>query len=604
MGFNTETQRGGSCPLDLTVVHKEKAGGTIAAHRLVTIASDGDVEQATANATDVHGVLHSAYTGKLNAVAGDLVSVGVLRQTVVADVAVVAGQSLKAAEGGKVIQFVDSELSGDTIEDNVGVAFTNQPANDGVEVVSDNAADTTQTVTIYYTRNGTPDTVSTETKTLNGTTQVSFTHTDIDLVLAVEKSAATTGTITFREASGNATITTLAAGTLTAGKIAVTAGQTLAYNVAPTVVADAGTTKQVGLIGTNSAGTTIYDSQALTGAVPATMNVAFRTVTFLLVGDLEVARTVTAKVGAEDNQRLYVGYSLEAGVADGLMDAFILPNHVSAGDIALLDGVTTGVVTASKAVVVDSNKDIGDFRNLDGVNLDAGASGTAGTVDIFPGTAAKGKVALTAADSAGDTTTTIVNASQGGARTYTIPDAGASASFVMTEGAQTKNGKLTLGAASFALNGAAAAAGSQDTLVVRKTGIADNTATDVITVTVPNANHNAAIELLILAHLGTGTDASESSRCATGIVVLARTTGVATVAAASTLAQAQIATVAGGGTLTLAYGVSAMTGAAGATQTFTIQLTLVVTGTITDHTAVVSARLLNSLGTGVTMAAS
>lgn len=77
-------------------------------------------------------------------------------------------------------------------------------------------------------------------------------------------------------------------------------------------------------------------------------------------------------------------------------------------------------------------------------DLDAGASGTAGTVDVFPSTASKGKVSITAADSAGDTTTTIVNASQAAARTYTIPDAGASASFVMTEGSQTINGTKTI----------------------------------------------------------------------------------------------------------------------------------------------------------------
>lgn len=127
---------------------------------------------------------------------------------------------------------------------------------------------------------------------------------------------------------------------------------------------------------------------------------------------------------------IYVG-AATPGAAGTLM---------SGSEIALLDGLTAGTVAASKAVVVDANKDIGDFRNLDATNFDAGASGTAGTVDIFPSTAAKGKVALTAADSAGDTTTTIVNASQAGARTYTIPDAGASASFVMTEGAQTVNG--------------------------------------------------------------------------------------------------------------------------------------------------------------------
>lgn len=98
-------------------------------------------------------------------------------------------------------------------------------------------------------------------------------------------------------------------------------------------------------------------------------------------------------------------------------------------DLAKIDGITNGTVTASKAVVVDSNKDIGDFRNLDAVNVDAGASGTAGSVDVFPTTASKGKLSITAADSAGDTTTTIVNASQSGARTYTIPDGGASTGY-------------------------------------------------------------------------------------------------------------------------------------------------------------------------------
>ncbi len=65
-------------------------------------------------------------------------------------------------------------------------------------------------------------------------------------------------------------------------------------------------------------------------------------------------------------------------------------------------------------------------------NIDAGKSGQVGTVDLFPPTASKGKVQHKAADSAGNTTTTITNASQAAARTYTIPDAGASADFVMT----------------------------------------------------------------------------------------------------------------------------------------------------------------------------
>lgn len=117
----------------------------------------------------------------------------------------------------------------------------------------------------------------------------------------------------------------------------------------------------------------------------------------------------------------------------------------TAAELDALDITAAGTVQASKAVVVDANKDASAFRNVTLTNLDAGASGTAGTVDVFPTTASKGKIAITAADSAGDTTTTIVNASQAGARTYTIPDAGASASFAMTEGAQTLNGVKTFG---------------------------------------------------------------------------------------------------------------------------------------------------------------
>jgi hypothetical protein len=58
-----------------------------------------------------------------------------------------------------------------------------------------------------------------------------------------------------------------------------------------------------------------------------------------------------------------------------------------------------------------------------------------------------GGLELKAADSAGNTTTTITNASQAAARTYTVPDAGASASFVMSAGASTLAGARTFSSA-------------------------------------------------------------------------------------------------------------------------------------------------------------
>ena len=106
--------------------------------------------------------------------------------------------------------------------------------------------------------------------------------------------------------------------------------------------------------------------------------------------------------------------------------------------------------TAASFVMTEGAQTLNGTKTIPAIvttNIDAGASGTAGTVDIFPTTASTGKMAFVAASNAGDTTTTFTNASQAGVRTYTVPDAGASASFVMTEGAQTVNGAKTFGGA-------------------------------------------------------------------------------------------------------------------------------------------------------------
>lgn len=194
----------------------------------------------------------------------------------------------------------------------------------------------------------------------------------------------------------------------------------------------------------------------------------------------------------------------------------------STSELGVLDAVTAGTIAASKAIVVDSNKDAADARNWSATNLkagkdaaagtvtvfptttakgkavwdctdqtgntqvthrtaamgqatvvttpdpgasaasvvltvgsqvitgtkqvndlDVGASGTGGAFDIFPTTALKGKITILAADNAGDTITTITNASQAAARTYTVPDAGASTSFAMLAGNQTWLGQQT-----------------------------------------------------------------------------------------------------------------------------------------------------------------
>jgi len=91
-------------------------------------------------------------------------------------------------------------------------------------------------------------------------------------------------------------------------------------------------------------------------------------------------------------------------------------------EVDVLDAVTPGTVAASKAVVVDGSLDIGDFNNLDCVNLDAGASGTAGTVDVYPTTAAKGKLTIQCADNTDDNGVILTNAANDtSTKTITLP---------------------------------------------------------------------------------------------------------------------------------------------------------------------------------------
>lgn len=166
-----------------------------------------------------------------------------------------------------------------------------QPQNDGISVVSSSAADTTQTVTIIGTTQGT-DTVVVETVTLNGTNEVDTTKTDWGFVLGVKLSASCAGTVTIEEKSGSVDIITIATGVLSKGVTTVSpVMQNLGHLLE--IVASGATTKMVGFKGTDENGNVVYDAQALNGTTAVESNVAFGTVTEIYVGDLESTRTIT-----------------------------------------------------------------------------------------------------------------------------------------------------------------------------------------------------------------------------------------------------------------------------------------------------------------------
>ena len=185
---------------------------------------------------------------------------------------------------------VTAALTGrNIIASTAGGNFGNQPNNDGVEIVSDNAADVGMVVTLYGTLHGATTVVISENITLTGTTQAVSTHTNWSAILGVEMDAEAAGTVTIREASDNLAITSLSTGTLSAGVATITDSR--ARDRILRIDANGASTKIVGVIGTAPDGTVLGVAAALDGTTEKDLSASiFRTVTKVLIGDVESAR--------------------------------------------------------------------------------------------------------------------------------------------------------------------------------------------------------------------------------------------------------------------------------------------------------------------------
>lgn len=161
-----------------------------------------------------------------------------------------------------------------------------------------------------------------------------------------------------------------------------------------------------------------------------------------LAGPSSVATGYTFTLPPTGGTNNYILKTDGSGTTD-----WVSAGSIIAGATVALDNLSSVAINTSLLPGSDLTIDLGSstkmFDEVFARNLYAGKSGTPGLVEIWPSTASKGTLVISAADNAGATDTTIINASQAGARTYTIPDAGASASFVMTAGAQTIGGTKT-----------------------------------------------------------------------------------------------------------------------------------------------------------------
>ena len=83
---------------------------------------------------------------------------------------------------------------------------------------------------------------------------------------------------------------------------------------------------------------------------------------------------------------------------------------------------TFSTIVATTGTVTTLGSTTGNITTVNATNIDAGASGTAGSVDVFPGTAASGKFTITCTNQTGDTAVTLTAGAMGQATVLTIRD--------------------------------------------------------------------------------------------------------------------------------------------------------------------------------------
>lgn len=206
-----------------------------------------------------------------------------------------------------------------------GGNFGNQPANDGIQIVSNSASDTTQTVTLIGVKNGALTTIVTETLTLTGTAAVTSAITDWYYLLGVRLSASCAGTVTVREDSGDATITTITTGNLTAG--IATATSTNAYGLIPRRDGSGATTAYIGAKGTGIDGAVLYVAAAMDGTTEGDFGTTpFATVTEWYIGAVASTVNVNCLTNEASDASAYCGIALQTTAVAGVpIDCFIKP---------------------------------------------------------------------------------------------------------------------------------------------------------------------------------------------------------------------------------------------------------------------------------------
>lgn len=317
-----------------------------------------------------------------------------------------------------------------------------------------------------------------------------------------------------------------------------------------------------------------------------------------LTSALPVSKGGTNSTTALNNNRMMVssgGAIVEAAAKTQGQVAYFDANGLPTGDTGLT--YASGALTASVAAQVKTGsittqiKSGGSFGQLD-------AGGASNGMWLMTGSVGGGAAVIRsngASDcfSMGSNVPLLWTANGGNGYNATIDStivrAGAPNSLIFSS----------------AINGASGQATSRTEINKAVTAIADATATAVFTVTVPNAAHSASIRVRLAGSMGAGgaVGANESTQDAEYMINIARTAGVnAAATIGAVVGQAAAASVVGADNVAVTGTLSAIAGAVGVANTFTINVTITKSaGASAAHTCLAFAELLNANTAGVTI---
>ena len=200
-------------------------------------------------------------------------------------------------------------------------------------------------------------------------------------------------------------------------------------------------------------------------------------------------------------------------------------SHICLDDDATLGGDSDDRVATQKAVKAAIADAVAGGVGI--TNLDVGASGTAGTIDVFPATESKGKLTIAVGDQTGDTTVSLSVLAMGQATTVAIPDPGAAAGYVVMTSAA-----LALSEADV-LQGATAG-----TQVAGKAVVAD-------------ANVNTGVVKATALHIGTSGSETQVTSTAAELNILDGVTATTSEVNFAADASAQTETITAAGALSV-----------------------------------------------------